>query len=148
MNEKVERHLERKELEKRRRGVLRGTALIDISEAPEVGRLLEILSEALLAKVGEYPPAPDPERLGEPVGRAKLRAVGGELRHLVQFVDDVAAERDPSEGQALLSAADRKWAELQRRDILRMAVRFERRLGAAPEKAKNARGKRRRGTRK
>ncbi len=133
MNEKIERHLERLEQAKRQRGVLRGTALIALSGVPEVEHLLEFLTDALAAKAGEYPPAPDPVRLGEAVGTAKLRAVGGELRHLVQFLGGVAGEPNATEVPSP-SAADRRWAEAQRREILRLAVRFERRLGRAPKR--------------
>ncbi len=131
MNKKVADHLERKTREERRRGLLRETVLVSLPQDPGVQRVLEYVSQCLLDQASESPP--DPGCFGETLGRAKLRAAGAELRHLVVFVGDVANEDDPAQSQGL-SASERRWAEAQRREILRLAVRFERRLGRAPER--------------
>ena len=141
MNKKVEAHLKRKRERLERRGLLRETVLLDLSPVPSVQRLLAFVAEGLLQEVAEN--RPDAKRLGESVRQARLRMVGKELRHLVEYVGMAAGEDDP-EGDAG-DAADRRlgrWAVAQQRELLRLAVRFERRLGVPPE-VKGAREKRR-----
>ncbi len=135
MNKKIEKHLERVETTRRRLGLLRETALLQFRRIPNARRVIGYLADALLNEAGEHPP--DAQLLGESVGLAKVRAAGGELRHILEFLGEAA---DPlrflnlPEGSKL-DLADRrlcKWVEGQRREVMRLAVRFERRVGSAP----------------
>ncbi len=135
MNKKVEKHLERLETTRRRLGLLRETALLQFRRIPRVRRIVQYVTDALLKEAGEHPL--DAQLLGESVGLAKVRAAGAELRHILEFLSEAA---DPlrflnvPEGSKL-DPADRrlcKWVEGQRRDVMRLAVRFERRVGPAP----------------
>ncbi len=135
VNEKIEKHLERLETTRRRLGLLRETALLQFRRVPNVHRIVQYVTDALLKEAGEHPP--DAQLLGESVGLAKVRAAGGELRHILEFLGEAA---DPlrflnlPEGSEL-DLADRrlcKWVEGQRREVMRLAVRFERRVGPAP----------------
>ncbi len=135
MNEKIEKHLERMEQTRRRLGLLRETALLQFRRIPNVRRIIQYVADALLKEAGEHPP--DAEVLGESVGRAKVRAAGEELRHILEFLGEAS---DPlrflnlPEGSEL-DPADRrlcKWVEGQRREVMRLAVRFERRARSAP----------------
>ncbi len=136
MNETIEKHLERREKTRRRLGLLRETALLQFRRIPNVRRIIQYVADALLKKAGEFPP--DAELLGESVGRAKVRVAGEELRHILEFLGEAAdpvrflnlpAGAQPDPADRLLC----KWVEGQRREVMRLAVRFERRAGAAPE---------------
>jgi len=136
IKEKIERQLEKMAETKKRLGLLRETALLTFGWVPNLRKVVEYVAVALWKEAGARPL--DPERLGESVIRAKLRAVGRELRHLQGFVGEVAEEPrqvDSVEG-ATLDPADRRlceWAEEQRREVMKLAVRFERRVGPAPK---------------
>ncbi len=139
MNKKIEKHLERLEKTRRRLGLLRETALLQFRRIPNVPRIIQYVADALLKEAGEHPP--DAQLLGESVGLAKVRAVGAELRHILEFLGEAS---DPMrflnlpEGSKL-DPADRRlctWVAEQRRDVMRLAVRFERRVGPAPEPVK------------
>ncbi len=136
MNEKIEKHLVRLEKSRQRLGLLRETALLQFRRLPNVRRIVQYVADELLNEAGEHPP--DAQLLGESVGLAKVRAAGGELRHILEFLGEAS---DPlrflnlPEGSKL-DPADRrlcKWVEGQRRDVMRLAVRFERRAGPARE---------------
>jgi len=138
IKEKIEKQLEKMTKARRRLGLLRETALLRFRWVPNIRKILEYVAETLLEGAGAKPL--DPKLLGESVTRAKLRAMGRELRHLQDFAEEVADEPrrvDSVEG-ATLDPADRRlceWAAEQRREIMRLAVRFERRVGPAPDKA-------------
>ncbi len=136
MNEKIEKHLERLERKRHRLGLLRETALLQFRRIPNVRRIIQYVADALLKEAGEHPP--DAELLGESVGRAKVRAAGEELRHILEFLGKAAdpvrflnlrAGEQPGPADRLLC----KWVEGQRREVMRLVVRFERRVGPAPE---------------
>ncbi len=136
MNEKIEKHLDRLEKTRRRLGLLRETALLQFRRIPNVRRIIQYVADALLQEAGEHPP--DAALLGESVVRAKLRAAGEELRHQQEFLGAVADLPRWLESVAgfELDPADRElcqWAAEQRREVMRLAVRFERRVGPAPE---------------
>jgi len=137
IKEKIEKQLEKMERARSRAGLLRETALLRLRWVPNVRKIIEYFAEALFKGAGSQPL--DPKLLGESVTRAKLRAMGRELRHLQGFAEEVADEprqADSVEG-ATLDPADHRlceWAAEQRREIMRLAVRFERRLGPAPKK--------------
>ncbi len=133
IKEKIKKNLEKMETTRQRAGLLRETALLRLRWVPNVRKIIEYFVEALFQGAGE--PPLDPRRLGESVPRAKLRAIGRELRHLQNFAAEVADE--PRLGETL-DPADRRlceWAAEERREIMRLAVRFERRVGPAPEAA-------------
>ena len=71
-----------------------------------------------------------------------MRAMGRELRHLQDFAEEMADEpqrADGAEGVAL-DPADRRlreWVAKERREIMRLALRFERRVGPAPRKVED-----------
>ncbi|HEV7672169.1 MAG TPA: hypothetical protein VGS22_26935 [Thermoanaerobaculia bacterium] len=135
IKEKIKKHLREMEKARRRAGLLRETALLRLLWVPNVRKIIEYFADALFKGAGAQPL--DPKRLGESVARAKLRAMGRELRHLQDFAEEVADEPrqvDSVEG-ATIDPVDRRlceWAAEQRRDIMRLAVRFERRVGPAP----------------
>ncbi len=137
IKETIEKELDKMEKARRRGGLLRETALLRFRWVPNIRKIVEYVVEALYKGAGEQPL--DPKRLGESIRRAKLRAVGRELRHLQDVVEEVAVEPslvDLGSG-APLDPADRRlseWAEEQRREIMRLAVRFERRVGPLPDK--------------
>lgn len=135
IKETIEKQLKKLTQAHQRTGLLRETALLRFRWVPNIRKILEHVAEALLKGVSEQPL--DPKVLGESVTRAKLRAIGRELRHLQDFADEVAdppQRVDAAEGATLDPADHRlcKWAEEQRREITRLAVRFERRLGPTP----------------
>jgi hypothetical protein len=136
IKKKIEKQLEKMAKAKKRLGLLRETALLTFGWVPNIRKTLEYVAEGLYKAAGALPL--DASLLGESVTRAKLRAMGRELRHLQDFAGEVTAElrqADSVEG-ATLDPADRRlceWAEEQRREIMRLAVRFERRVGPAPK---------------
>ncbi len=137
IKEAIEKELEKLEKARRRGGLLRETALLRFRWVPNIRKIVEYVAEALFKGAGAQPL--DPQRLGESIRRAKLRAVGRELRHLQDVVEEVAVEPSPADlgDGAPLDPAERRlceWAEEQRREIMRLAVRFERRIGPAPDK--------------
>ncbi len=140
IQETIEKELDKMEKARRRGGLLRETALLRFRWVPNIRKIVEYVVEALYKGAGEQPL--DPKRLGESVRRAKLRAVGRELRHLQDFVEEVAAEPQPADSAegATLDPADRRlceWAAEQRREIMRLAVRFERRVGPMLDRAQD-----------
>ncbi|HXU31917.1 MAG TPA: hypothetical protein VN851_15195 [Thermoanaerobaculia bacterium] len=136
IKERIEKHLAKMTKARQRAGLLRETALLRLQRVPNVRKIMEYFADALFQGAGAQPL--DPKLLGESVPRAKLRAIGRELRHLQDFAEEVAdlpRQEDSGEG-ATLEPADRRlceWAAAQGRDIMRLAVRFERRVGRAPE---------------
>jgi hypothetical protein len=138
IKETIEKELEKQEKARRRSGLLRETTLLKFRWVPNIRKALTYFAETLLGGAGAKPL--EAKLLGESVTRAKLRAMGRELRHLQDCAEEVADEprRANSVEGAPLDPADRRlceWAEEQRREIMRLAVRFERRLGPAPDKA-------------
>jgi hypothetical protein len=138
IKEKIEKELKKQEKARKRAGLLRETGLLRFRWVPNFRKILEYVAEGLFQGAGAQPL--DPKLLGESIRRAKLRAVGYELRHLQEVVEEVADDPQPedSDSGATLDPTDRrlcKWAAEQRRDITRLAVRFERRVGPAPDKA-------------
>jgi hypothetical protein len=138
IKEKIEQQLEKMTRAKRRFGLLRETALLAFGWVPNIRKTLEYVAEALYKGAGAQ--ALDPRFLGESIIRAKLRAVGVELRHLQEWLGEVVdvLRWQDSLAEPALSPADRRlceWAEEQRREVMRLAVRFERRVGPAPTKA-------------
>jgi hypothetical protein len=137
IKEKIEQQLEKMTKAKQRLGLLRETALLTFGWVPNIRKIVQYVAEGLHKAAGAQPL--DPSLLGESVIRAKLRAVGRELRHLQDWLGEVAHEprqADSVEG-ATLDPADRRlceWAADERREIMRLAVRFERRVGPAPKK--------------
>jgi hypothetical protein len=135
IKEKIKEHLKKMTKARQQAGLLRETALLRLRWVPNVRKIIEYFAEALFKGAGAQPL--DPKLLGESVTRAKLRAMGRELRHLQDFAEEVADEprqADSAEG-ATIDPADRRlceWAAKQRREIMRLAVRFERRVGPAP----------------
>ncbi|MEP7008892.1 MAG: hypothetical protein ABJC13_01070 [Acidobacteriota bacterium] len=137
MNEKVEKHLERLEEATRRRiGLLRETVLLRFQRIPHIRAVLEFVTEALVREAG---PA-DPSLLGESVERSEIRAVGGEFRHHQEVLGE-AARRLRWRGEARAKTGARRdpadlrlaeWVEEQRREVMRLAVRFERKMGPPP----------------
>jgi hypothetical protein len=139
IKEKIEQQLEKMVEARNRFGLLRETALLAFGWVPNIRKGIEYVAEALWKGAGAQPL--DPSLLGESVIRAKLRAVGRELRHLQDWLAEVAhvLRWQDSLAESALSPADRRlceWAEEQRREVMRLAVRFERRVGPAPDKAK------------
>ncbi|HEV7671540.1 MAG TPA: hypothetical protein VGS22_23725 [Thermoanaerobaculia bacterium] len=138
IKEKIEKQLEKMARAKKRLGLLRETALLAFGWVPNIRKTLEYVAEGLHKAVGAQPL--DAKLLGESVTRAKLRAMGREFRHLQDFAGEVADEPrhvDSVEG-ATLDPADRRlceWVAEERREIMRLAVRFERRVGPAPKEA-------------
>ena len=138
IKEKIGKQLDKMADAKKRAGLLRETSLLKFAWVPNIRKILEYVAEALFAGAGAQPLSS--KRLGESVTRAQLRAVGRELRHIQDFVEEIADKprrADSVEG-AVLDPADRRlceWAEEQRREVMRLAVRFERRVGPAPENA-------------
>ncbi len=136
IKETIEKELEKQAGARRRTGLLRETALLRFLRIPHIRRVLEFVAETLFRGVSEQPI--EPRTLGESASRAMLRAIGRELRHLQDCADEVAdgpRQADTLEG-APLDPADRRlceWAAEQRREIMRLAVRFERRVGPVPE---------------
>lgn len=135
IQEKIGKRLHKMAEAHRRGGLLRETALLKFRWVPNIRKILEYVAEALFAGAGAQPL--DPSLLGESVVRAKLRAAGAELRHIQDWVGEVSTEprRAGADGEAL-DPADRQlceWAAEQRREVMRLAVRFERRVGPAPE---------------
>ncbi len=141
MNKKIEKHLERLEKTRQRLGLLRETALLQFRRIPNVRRIVQYVADALLKEAGEHPP--DAQLLGESVGLAKVRAAGGELRHILEFLAEASdpprflnlpegAEPDPADRRLC------KWVEGQRREVMRLAVRFERRVGPAPGRGESS----------
>ncbi len=136
IKEKIGKQLDQMANAKKRAGLLRETSLLRFAWVPNIRKILEYVAEALFAGVGAQPL--DPKLLGESVIRAKLRAMGRELRHLQDCADEVAdvPRWQDSLAESALDPADRRlceWAAEQRREIMRLAVRFERRVGPAPE---------------
>jgi hypothetical protein len=135
IKEKIEQHLEKMTKARQRLGLLRETALLTFGWVPNIRKIVEYVAEGLHKAAGALPL--DPRLLGESVTRAKLRAIGRELRHLQDFAGEVAdgpRQADSVEG-ATIDPADRRlceWAADQRRELMRLAVRFERRVGPAP----------------
>ena len=142
IKEKIGRRLDKKAEAERRGGLFRETSLLQFAWVPNVRKILAYVAEALFHGAGARPL--DAQVLGESVVRAKLRAMGRELRHLESCAKEVADEprqADSEKGAPPLDAADRrlcKWVEEQRREIVRLAVRFERRVGPAPEDGASA----------
>jgi hypothetical protein len=139
IKKKIAKQMERMAKAKKRLGLLRETALLKFSWVPSIRRGIEYVTEALWKGAAEQPL--DPRLLGESINRAKLRAVGRELRHLQGFLEEVAPE--PRQGDLVEGATndrtdrrDCEWAAEQRREIMRLAVRFERRVGPAPKVGK------------
>jgi len=135
IKEKIKKQLEKMEKARHRAGLLRETALLKLHRVPNVRKIMEYFADSLFKATGEQPL--DPKRLGESVARAKLRAMGRELRHLQDCAEEVAdLPRQADSGEAApLDPADRRlceWAAEQRREIMRLAVRFERRVGPEP----------------
>ncbi len=134
MNEKIEKHLVRIEKARRRSGPLRETVILSLRGIPHIRRIIEFFLEGLRREA----PPPDPRQLGESTYRAEVRAAAAELHHVPDFLAESARRllaREGVEGAAI-DPADRrlcKWVEEQRREVLRLAVRFERRVGPAPE---------------
>ncbi len=127
IKETIEKQLEKMEKTRKRAGLLRETGMLRFRWVPNFRKILEYVAEGLFEGAGAQPL--DPKLLGESIRRARLRAVGYELRHLQDVVEEVADE------EAMPDSSDRrlcKWAEEQRREIMRLAVRFERRVGPAP----------------
>ena len=99
-------------------------------------QFLEYLAETLVRAAG---PA-DPRRLREPVHRAEVRAAGDELRHLQELLGETVRRMRWREGVQKekgepVDPAERRfcdWLEEQRREIMRLAVRFERKVGPPP----------------
>ncbi len=136
IKEKIGKHLDKMAEARRRGGLLRETALLRLRWVPNIRKIIEYVAEALFQGAGAQPL--DPNLLGESVTRAKVRAMGRELRHLQDFAEEVADEpqRAGAAKEAPLDPADRRlceWVEEQRREIMKLAVRFERRVGPAPE---------------
>ncbi len=136
IKETIEKHLEKMTKARQRAGLLRETALLRLRWVPNVRKIIEYFADAPFQGAGAQPL--NPKLLGESVARAKLRAMGRELRHLQAFAEEVADEPrqvDSVEG-ATIDPVDRRlceWAAEQRREIMRLAVRFERRVGPAPD---------------
>ncbi len=140
IKEAIDQELVKMNKARQRGGLLRETALLKFRWVPNIRKIIQYVAEALYRGAGAQPL--DPELLGESVKRAKVRAVGEELRHLQDFLEEVA-EPAPVGGEegAASDPADRrlsKWAEEQRREIMRLAVRVERRVGPTPKKATTA----------
>ncbi|HEV7669937.1 MAG TPA: hypothetical protein VGS22_15550 [Thermoanaerobaculia bacterium] len=137
IKEKIEKQLEKMTKARKRLGLLRETALLAFGWVPNIRKTLEYVAEGLHKAAGAQPL--DASILGESVTRAKLRAIGRELRHLQDFAGEVADEpRQVDAVEGALDPADRRlceWAAEERREIMRLAVRFERRVGPAPDKA-------------
>ena len=139
IKEKIGKQLDKRAEAERRGGLLRETSLLKFAWVPNIRKILGYVAEALFAGAGAKPL--DAQVLGESVVRAKLRAMGRELRHLEECAKEVANEpskADSAGGAPTLDAADRRlcaWVEEQRRQILRLAVRFERRVGPPPKEA-------------
>ncbi len=138
IKEKIGKQLDKMAEAQKRSGLLRETSLLKFAWVPNIRKIIEYVAEALFAGAGAQPL--HSKILGESVTRAKIRAVGRELRHIQDFVEEIADKArlaDSVEG-AVLDPADRRlceWVEEQRRDIMKLAVRFERRVGPAPDKA-------------
>lgn len=133
----IDKELVKMDKARQRGGLLRETALLKFRWVPNIRKLIQYFAEALYRGAGAQPL--EPKLLGESVKRAMVRAVGEELRHLQEFLEEVASEPGPGDANedAAFDPADRrlcKWAEEQRREIMRLAVRFERRVGPAPKK--------------
>ncbi len=134
MNEKIEKHLERIEKTRRRSGPLRETVALGLRGIPHIRRIIEFFVEGLKREA----PPPDPRQLGESTYRAEVRAAAADLRYLPDFLAESTRRlvaREEVEG-ATIDPADRRlsrWVEEQRREVMRLAVRFERRVGPAPE---------------
>ena len=141
IKETIEKELDKREKARRRGGLLRETSLLKFAWVPNIRKILEYVAEALFKGAGAQPL--DSKVLGESVIRAKLRAVGRELRHIQDFVEEIADKprlADSVEG-AVLDPADRRlceWAAEERREIMKLAVRFERRVGPSPDTAGSA----------
>ena len=123
----------KQEKARRRSGLLRETALLKFRWVPNIRKLVQYFTDALYVGAGAQPL--DPKLLGESIRWAKLRAVGYELRHLQDVVEEAATESRTEDPQATIDSVDRRlseWAAEQRREIMRLAVRFERRVGPAP----------------
>ncbi len=134
MSKKIEKYLEREAKAKRRRSALRETVLLRFQQIPYLRKLLEFVADLLAREAGT---PPDPQVLGESVVRAEVRAAAAELRHLQEFLAEVANRLKWLEGNKHkpLDPADRRlceFAEEQRREIMRRAARYERRVGPAP----------------
>ena len=132
IKEKISRNLDKKAEAERRSGLFRETSLLKFAWVPNVRKILAYVAEALFQGAGARPL--DAKVLGESVVRAKVRAMGRELRHLEACAKEVAdlARWQDSLAESALDAADRRlcaWVEEQRREIMRLAVRFERRVG-------------------
>ncbi len=137
MNEKIEKHVGRLAKATRRRiGLLRETVLLRFQRIPHIRQTLEYVADLLVREAG---PA-DPSLLGESVERAEVRAVAAELRHHQEVLGEAAHRlRRRNDARASSGAkgdsADRRfaeWVEEQRREVMRLAVRFERRVGPEP----------------
>ncbi len=135
IKEKIGKQLDKMADAKKRGGLLRETSLLKFAWVPNIRKIIEYVAEALFQGAGAQPL--DPKILGESVTRAKVRAMGRELRHLQDFAGEVADQpqrADAAEGAALDSADRRlcEWVAEERREIMRLALRFERRAGPAP----------------
>lgn len=137
IKEKIDRRLDQLAEAHRRGGLLRETALLKFRWVPNIRKLVQYFAEALYQGAGAKPL--DPGLLGESVVRAKLRAAGAELRAIQDWVGEVSTEpRRAGADGAALDPADRQlceWAAEQRREVMRLAVRFERRVGPPPKEA-------------
>lgn len=136
IQETIEKELNKLERARRRSGLLRETALLKFRWIPNIRKAVQYFAEALYSAAGSLPL--DPKLLGESVVRAKLRAMGEELRHLEECAEEVMdlLKWQDTLAASALDPADRRlceWTEEQRREILKLAVRFERRVGSAPE---------------
>ena len=141
IKEKIGKQLDKRAEAERRGGLLRETSLLKFAWVPNIRKILGYVAEALFAGAGARPL--NAQVLGESVVRAKLRAMGRELRHLELCAKEVADEsrHSASTDAPTLDLADRRlcaWAEEQRREIMRLAVRFERRVRPAPDAARAA----------
>ncbi len=134
MNEKIEKHLDKLEKARRRSGPFRETVMLSLRGIPHIRRIIEFFVEGLRR---EAPPV-GPRQLGESTYRAEVRAAGVDLRHIPEFLAEATRRQLAREGVegTTIDPADRRlcaWVEEQRREVMRLAVRFERRLGPAPE---------------
>ena len=141
IKEKIGKQLDKRAEAERRGGLLRETSLLKFAWVPNIRKILGYVAEALFAGAGARPL--NAQVLGESVVRAKVRAMGRELRHLEDCAKEVADEPRQADSAEVptLALADRRlcaWAEEQRREIMRLAVRFERRVGPAPDAARAA----------
>ncbi|MEP7012089.1 MAG: hypothetical protein ABJC13_17330 [Acidobacteriota bacterium] len=142
MNEKIEKHVEKLEKAAHSRlWPLRETVMLRLRQIPHILRIVEWVTKGLVSAAGA---PPDPQLLGESVVRAEVRAAGVELRHLQEHLSRVALRLKGLEDAqgATLEPADRRLCEFalaQRREMMRLAVRFERRVGPAPERGQEDR---------